>query len=220
MVRPLAGHSKAPLAIDLFCGAGGMTVGLKQAGFSVIGAIDIDPVAVETYLKNHKKCAVWQGDIRKLDGTAVLKELRIQVGELDLLAGCPPCQGFSRMRTRNRKSVRDRRNTLVDEFLRLVRELRPKTVMMENVPRLRRYPRLASMVRELRRSGYHVDHGVVDAAKFGVPQRRKRFILLASLVGDIKIPETKWASQTVRDAIGDLPQPKQILTKDGKPALV
>lgn len=220
LVRQLKGKVRGPLAVDLFCGAGGMTEGLKDAGFNVVGAIDIDPVAVETYCKNHRKSAVWCGDIRQLDGEALLSELGLQPGQLDLLAGCPPCQGFSRMRTRNRKSVKDPRNALVDEFLRLVRSLQPKTVMMENVPRLDRYPRLADMLRELRRLGYNVDRGVVDAADYGVPQRRKRFILLASKLAGIHIPRRNWQPATVKDAIGNLGKPRLLLTRGGTPALV
>ena len=220
LVRKLSGRVTGRRAIDLFCGAGGMTVGLKAAGFSVVGAIDIDPVAIETYRANHKKSAVWQGDIRKLTGKAVLDELGLKKGDLDLLAGCPPCQGFSRMRTRNgKRSVQDKRNSLVDEFMRLVRELHPKAVMMENVPRLEKYPRLAAMQRELRVLGYQHDSNVVDAADFGVPQRRKRFIMLASRLEKIAIPSKKWQRRTVKDAIKALPRPRR-LTKRGKPVFV
>jgi DNA (cytosine-5)-methyltransferase 1 len=91
--------SSKPLAIDLFSGCGGMTLGLKQAGFKVIGAVDIDSLSVETYKKNHRGVTVWEKDICKLPVTEVKKFLKIRKGQLDLLAGCPPCQGFSTLRT-------------------------------------------------------------------------------------------------------------------------
>src|SRR5262245_41287338 len=113
-----------PIAVDLFCGAGGLTVGLKQAGFAVIGAVDLDPVATKTYEQNHRDIRVWRRDIRWLSASKVMAELRLQVGQLDLLAGCPPCQGFSTMRTlKQGSSVRDHRNNLIFDFLRFVRVL-------------------------------------------------------------------------------------------------
>ena len=80
-----------PRAIDLFSGCGGLTLGLKQAGFRVVGAVEIDPLAVETYQANHKKVFVWEKDIRKLSVRKVRKHLDLKPGQLDLLAGCPPC---------------------------------------------------------------------------------------------------------------------------------
>jgi DNA (cytosine-5)-methyltransferase 1 len=115
-------------AIDLFCGCGGLTLGLKQAGFNVIGAIDNDPLAVETYAMNHLEVYVWQRDIRNLSGDEIMEKFNLRKGELDLLAGCPPCQGFSTMRTlKGKRKIKDKRNDLVFEFLRLVEELEPKS---------------------------------------------------------------------------------------------
>ncbi|MBN2378168.1 MAG: DNA cytosine methyltransferase [Sedimentisphaerales bacterium] len=87
---------KRPTAIDLFCGCGGLTLGLKQAGFDVIGAIDLEPIAVETYKVNHPEVAVWEEDICGLSTQREKRRLGIRKGELDLLAGCPPCQGLSK----------------------------------------------------------------------------------------------------------------------------
>src|SRR4051794_17282521 len=86
---------ETPLAIDLFAGAGGMTVGLKRAGFRVAGAVEIDPLAAETYRANHADVHLWEIDIRELKAGDVLEQLKIKRGELGLVAGCPPCQGFS-----------------------------------------------------------------------------------------------------------------------------
>src|SRR5580692_10509831 len=99
--KALRKSKKRPRAIDLFSGCGGLTLGLKQAGFNVLGAVEIDPVAVATYKANHDLVAVKHVDIRKLSATGLRRELKIRRGELDLLAGCPPCQGFSKLRTRN-----------------------------------------------------------------------------------------------------------------------
>src|SRR5688572_23479874 len=86
-------------AIDLFCGAGGLTQGLRDAGFEVIGAVDVAELATDAYELNHPGVVLWRRDIRRLSPAAMLKRLDLQPGELDLLAGCPPCQGFSTMRT-------------------------------------------------------------------------------------------------------------------------
>src|SRR5437764_5454598 len=88
-----------PSAIDLFSGCGGLTLGLKQAGFDVLGAVEIDPIAVKTYKANHPGVIVKRCDIRRLAATALRRELKLRRGELDLLAGCAPCQGFSTLRT-------------------------------------------------------------------------------------------------------------------------
>src|SRR5690606_5247956 len=101
--------------------------------------------------------------------------------ELDLLAACPPCQGFSRIRTRNRTTrMRDPMNRLVLDVLRLVRSLTPKYVMLENVPGLSKSVHFKKVLRGLRQRGYHVGWRVLDAARYGVPQHRRRLILLAA----------------------------------------
>jgi DNA (cytosine-5)-methyltransferase 1 len=197
-----------PSAIDLFCGCGGLTAGLKQAGFLVIGAIDLDPLAIESYKLNHRKTAIWEKDIRNVTVAEVAEALHLQTGELDLLAGCPPCQGFSSLRTLNgSRGIRDDSKDLVFEFLRFVRVLRPKAVMMENVPGLARDRRMRVLSKALRSLGYSVQHRVLDAADFGVPQRRRRLILLAGQSGMIPFGETVPDRVTVRDAIHALPKP-------------
>ena len=166
-------------AIDLFSGCGGLTLGLKTAGYSVIGAVDINDLAVETYRRNHKGVDVWQTDIRYLSVVKVMRKLKLRKGELDLLAGCPPCQGFSALRTKNGATYnRDRRNNLIKQMLRFVRVLQPKAVMMENVPGLKSRARFVEFRRVLRRLGYQVNWAVKDASEYGVPQRRKRLILV------------------------------------------
>ena len=170
-----------PRAIDLFSGCGGLTLGLKRAGFDVLSAVEIDPIAIRTYRANHRSVAVKHVDIRKLSASGLRKELGLRLGELELLAGCPPCQGFSTLRTRNGANRnRDTRNSLIQEMLRFVRAFLPRAVMMENVPRLVEHEPFRNFCRGLRKLGYRLVYGIKDAARYGVPQRRRRLILFAS----------------------------------------
>jgi DNA (cytosine-5)-methyltransferase 1 len=153
---------------------------------------------------------LWTKDIRKVTGHQVRRTLKLKKGQLDLLAGCPPCQGFSSMRTRNgNRRVRDSRNDLVFDYLRMVKALLPKTVMMENVPALAEDRRMKQLQRSLERLGYDFNGTptILDTADFGVPQRRKRMILVCSRVGKIKLPTGTAIRKTVRQAIGGMPKP-------------
>jgi len=179
---------------------------MKQAGFRVLGAVDIDPLSVQTFKANHPEVEVWSEDIRALQGDAVRKRLQLRKGDLDLLAGCPPCQGFSTLRTLNGgRNIEDPRNNLVFEFLRMVRELMPKAVMLENVPGLGADRRMADFCRSLSVLGYAHRYRVLNAADFGVPQRRRRLILLAARSGLIDYAEPCTEHPTVRTVIGSLP---------------
>ncbi|HEU4712930.1 MAG TPA: DNA cytosine methyltransferase [Pyrinomonadaceae bacterium] len=195
-----------PKAIDLFAGCGGLTEGLRQAGFRVIGAIESNKLAVKTYKANHKNVRVWQKDIRKVSIAEVKRKLKLKAGDLDLLAGCPPCQGFSTITTLNgnQKRSTDDRNELIFEFLRFVRNLLPKAIMLENVPRLATNWRMKLVLAELRRLGYECSRDVLDAADYGVPQRRRRFILLAGRRQEIPFAPEARSKPVVRDAIGQL----------------
>lgn len=195
-------------AIDLFCGCGGLTVGLKRAGFNVVGAIDNDPVAVATYKANHGNVKVWGKDIRDVTIAAVKRRLKIRRGELALISGCPPCQGFTPLRTLNgARNINDPRNDLIHEFERFVRYLRPKAVMMENVPELARDERFTEFRQTMERLGYIGGYRILDAADFGVPQRRERLIYLAGLGTAIPFGRANKKKKSVRDAIGNLPPP-------------
>jgi len=192
-----------PTAIDLFSGCGGLTLGLKQAQFKVLAAIECEDKARRVYAANHPEVLLFDKDIRMVQPSEVLHSLSLEPGDLDLLAGCPPCQGFSRIRLLNTSKLRrDKRNTLIDEFARFVADLHPKFVMMENVPGLAAYYRFQKFVRSLRRTGYQVKVEVLDASGFGVPQRRKRLVLLASRVGVPSFASPSANIRTVRQAIG------------------
>jgi DNA (cytosine-5)-methyltransferase 1 len=201
--------NKKLIAIDLFCGAGGLTLGLKQAGFDVLAGVEINQLAAKTYALNHKKTKIYLNDIRELCPHQLMTDLGVRAGELDLLAGCPPCQGFSAQRTRNKSaSVEDPRNDLIFELVRFVQVFLPKCVMFENVPALAKDGRISMVSNKLERLGYYIFDDsvqVADAADYGVPQRRKRMIFKASRVGKIECSEKVYARKTVRDAIGWMP---------------
>ncbi len=192
-------------AIDLFSGCGGLSEGMRQAGFDVKGALELNSDAVAAYKLNHPETTVVEKDIRKVKITDFKKLLDGQ--PLHLLAGCPPCQGFSTMRTLNKKEpVEDERNNLINEFLRFVKGLKPLTIMMENVPGLKDYALFEKMCNELR-TYYDIDVDVVNIKKYGVPQRRKRLVLIGTrkaLKGQLCIAEGNDEKMTVRKAIGKL----------------
>ena len=194
---------KKYFAIDLFSGCGGLSEGLRSAGFNVVAAFDNDADSVAAYRLNHLNTKVFEGDIRNID-TAEIKEI-LNGSPLHLLAGCPPCQGFSSMRRLNKKrSKRDGRNNLVLEYLRFVKELKPLTIMMENVPGLVNYTLFKYVVRELHKLGYNPKFKPVSIQEYGVPQRRKRLVVVGSLLGDIDIAPATGEKVTVRDMIGHI----------------
>jgi DNA (cytosine-5)-methyltransferase 1 len=196
-----------PTAIDCFAGCGGMTEGLKQAGFNVIGAIENDLNACGVYSINHPKVKLWRDDIQSVSVAAIEDILKLENGELDLLGGCPPCQGFSTLRTYNGgKRVRDKQNDLIFEFQRLILGLRPKNVMMENVPGLFHNRRFIEFKSALEDSGYLVKAEILDVQNYGVPQRRRRLVVLASRTSNIEFAFQNKRKRTVRDAIGFLPE--------------
>jgi len=200
-----AGHGIRLTAVDLFSGCGGLTEGLKQAGFRVIGAVECDSLAAETYHANHDDVHLIRRDIRRISASSLMKDLGLRKGSLALLAGCPPCQGFSAIRTRNGgKRVRDARNDLIYEFLRFARALKPKAIMMENVPALARNRRLKELVKSLSSLGYFCSVRVLDAANYAVPQRRRRVVMLASVDQEIPIAKPSRSERSVKDAIGHL----------------
>lgn len=206
--------SAPPLtAIDLFSGCGGLSCGLISAGFRVEAAVEIDPKAQVAYKLNFPNVRLYEMDIRKLDPAKILKDIGLNVGELDLLAGCPPCQGFSRLRTKNQKtSVNDERNNLVDDFMRFVQAIQPKTIMLENVPALAKDERFVRLVEQLGKLDYETTVQVLDAADYRVPQRRKRLIMLASKVHKPEVAPKAESRMTVREAFRGVETPSR--TKD------
>lgn len=195
-------------SIDLFSGVGGLSQGMIKAGFKIVAAIEIDKDAVKTYKLNHKRIKVIEKDIRQVKISEIKKLLK--GNELDLLAGCPPCQGFSSIRRRNKKkNVQDSRNSLIDEYLRFVKGLKPRTILLENVPGLMNYYRFNDFIKELVKLGYNdaANFSIVNMKDYEVPQRRRRLTLVASRLGKISIAKGSEKKVTVREIIGNLPEP-------------
>lgn len=203
-----------PRAIDLFSGAGALSLGLQMAGFDVVIGVELDHDAAETYRANHPTTMLIEGDIKRLDGK-ILREVA-GTTPIDLIAGCPPCQGFSTHTQKYRRS--DPRNRLALDFVRIVEQVQPRLVMLENVPGLARSgnPIWHEVLRRLRRAGYQYDWKIAQMADFGVPQFRKRLVLIGGLGFKPELPQPthtkdggggkkKW--RTVRDAIENLEPP-------------
>ena len=201
---------REPTAIDVFCGCGGVTHGLQAAGFRVLAGIELNQAGRAAFRANHPSVRRLYFDVRKVKSSTVMADLGLDVGDLDLLTGCSPCQGFSRMRTRNRrKAANDERNDLVFDFVRLIEGLLPKTILFENVPGLTSDWRFSVMIGRLRKKSYRLSYETINLADYGVPQRRKRLILVGSRLGPLAVSLVKAPHQNVRRAIGHLVKPDE-----------
>lgn len=199
-------QAEQPSAIDLFSGCGGLSLGLQLAGYRVVAAVELDRKAAHTYRLNHPEVALFERDITELSPIEVMKVCGIRPGQLHLLAGCPPCQGFSRIRTRNGSaSNTDPRNNLAIRFLDFAKALRPRHLLLENVPGLRSQTLWHTIKHELVAAGYQLAEEIVDANDYGVPQRRKRLLLLGTFGRAPKVPEPCQVKPTVRDALTLVP---------------
>uniref|UniRef100_UPI004057B618 DNA cytosine methyltransferase n=1 Tax=Candidatus Electronema sp. TaxID=2698783 RepID=UPI004057B618 len=173
---------------DLFAGAGGLSCGLEMAGFRPLLANELNPAAAETYRRNHPDTALLEGDIRQISAAELAARLNLNAGELDLLAGGPPCQGFSI--NAPVRSLDDDRNQLFKEFMRAAEALRPKAVLIENVPgiiSLGQGTVVEQIYQELTRLGYTTAHRILFAGHYGVPQLRFRTIFIALRSGKAEI---------------------------------
>lgn len=191
-------------AIDVFCGVGGLSYGLQGAGIDVVAGVDLDPRCEYPFRRNIGAKFI-HADVRKVSGTELRK--LYPPGAVRLLAGCAPCRPFSPWQRGARVSKHGDWNLLV-EFGRLVGQLKPELVTMENVPDLQSQPIFRAFVRGLKRWGYAVSYRSVYCPDYGIPQHRRRLVLLASRIGDVAVPGGRYDSaryRTVRDAIGRLP---------------
>jgi DNA (cytosine-5)-methyltransferase 1 len=192
-------------AIDLFSGCGGLTTGLKKAGFRVVAAVEVDGLAAETYQQNHPDTKLFRRDIRRLPAARLAYSCKLAKGRLDLLAACPPCQAYSSVRTLNGfKTVRASSKDLLFEVVRFARVLRPRAVMVENVPGLAKDTRWKLALQELEKLGYSCRYEVLDASEYGVPQRRRRLIMIAGLNQALPFGAKARRRLTVRDAFRGL----------------
>lgn len=211
--------------LDTFAGAGGFSLGFQMTGkYKIVGAIEQDQWAADTFSFNHPKTKVIVGDIREVTDDTLLKYFK---GKVDVLLGGPPCQGFS-IANKNAGDPKDPRNSLFKEFVRTAKVLEPQIVIMENVPNLVKAKTesgdlvLNIIKAELRNLGYFVEHKILDATDYGVPQIRKRLVIIASktkleqfyptpthTVEDINtvdlFAQTLLPCPTLWDAISDLP---------------
>ena len=208
--------SKRPIAIDLFAGAGGMSLGFEQAGFDVAIAVEIDRIHCATHEYNFPKTSVICKSVAELQGKEIQE--RLKNAEIDVLFGGPPCQGFSLM---GKRVLEDPRNQLGFHFVRLIGELQPKYFVMENVPGMGRGKHqqlLIEIIAKLKSYGYEVveNYQILNAAYFGVPQNRERMFLIGCKKGLTlpKYPEITHSPKpdlflektpTAWEAIQDLP---------------
>ena len=197
--------TKRPTAIDLFCGAGGLSLGFEQAGFDVVAAVEIDPVHAGVHKYNFPQCRTFCSNIEELTGS----ELMGNHDEIDVIIGGPPCQGFSLI---GKRDMADPRNSLVMQYMRIVSEVRPRYFVMENVAGITVGDAkniLNSAIDFIEEHGYSVvkPYKVLNAVDYGVPQSRKRLFLLGYRNDQIVpcYPEKYSYHVTVGDAISDLP---------------
>jgi len=184
------------VAVDLFCGVGGLTHGLRQAGIDVVAGVDVDPQCQSGFERNNPGASFLLEDIASLSGDRI-KNLW-GGATFRLLAGCAPCQPFSTY-SQGRNLRTDSRWRLLDSFSRLVGETKPDFVTMENVPSLRKRKVFRDFLKALNQLGYSTWYDVVNCADFGLPQNRYRLVLTASLLGEA--PSLKKKDITQRKAV-------------------
>jgi DNA (cytosine-5)-methyltransferase 1 len=168
----------APTVISLFAGCGGSSLGYSMAGYRELLAVEWDDHAVETFKMNFPDVPVWHGDITGLSLEESLQIAEIRPGELDVLDGSPPCQGFS---TAGKRNMDDGRNQLFREYVRLLQDFQPKVFVMENVSGMVKGKMkliFAEILRELKDCGYYAEARLMNAMYFGVPQSRQRIIII------------------------------------------
>ena len=209
-------YSPLPLYVaDLFAGAGGLTEGFRRAGFSPVAAVEYDKWAARTYVANFGyhvlACPIEEVKVERVSGILIWsgfgvagEPLEFETPEIDVLVGGPPCQGFSPLGRMNDWDFNDPRNTLWKHYVRILDVLQPKVFVLENVPELLKSPEFEQLRRHVQKS-YGLDFGVLNASHYGVPQARKRAIVIGSRIGSAILPAATTTRRTVRDAIGDLP---------------
>lgn len=198
-------------SVDSFCGPGGLSLGLESAGFKVLFAFDNNKKAIETHKKN-LKCNAEVADAHDIDSDYIFSKLENDLSEVDLFAGGPPCQGFSKQK--RGAHLGDKRNGLVEEYIGLVKELRPRFFLFENVAIFgqKRGAKYLKLMQESF-SRYRLFPHFYNAADFGLAQTRQRFIIVGQrtdLNCNFRIPSptvSKW--KTIGETIGDLPEPPE-----------
>lgn len=198
--------------IDLFCGAGGLSEGFRQAGYHVLAGNDFFDAAGATFAATHPEAKFLGGAIQQYSADDFLKAARLRKGELDVLVGGPPCQGFSVYN--HQRGLHDERSSLYQEYLRIVEGLQPNWVVLENVTGMTSAgggAAVNAIIVGLRALGYNVESQILKAEDFGVPQERRRIVFIGNRIGaPIRFPVATHGPEllpyvTVADAISDLP---------------
>jgi DNA (cytosine-5)-methyltransferase 1 len=216
---------RRPIAIDLFSGCGGMSLGLEAAGFDIAASVELDPIHALVHHVNFPYSVSICQDINYLNPKKLIAQIKQKgfIGEIDLIAGGPPCQGFSHI---GKRQLDDPRNSLVFQYVRIIKDIQPKYFIFENVPGIasgehRQF--LDELIREFKRIGYAIAQPIkiLDASLFGAPQKRKRLILIGSRKDVIKADyplETHAQIEpnfnTVGDAISDLANIPAFVNRD------
>ena len=215
-------QAKRPVAVDLFAGVGGLSLGLEQAGFDIAAAVEFDPIHAATHELNFPDTPVICESVRDLTGCEIRARAGLGNRTVDALVGGPPCQGFSLI---GHRVLSDPRNDLVFHFLRLVEELRPRTFVMENVPGMAtggHTALLSELISRFQQAGYKVrtPYQILNAANYGVPQNRRRLFLLGArqdtklpsypqaltrILGKENEPTNLPVAPSVGDALSDMP---------------
>lgn len=216
VAQPVESTTAKATLIDLFAGCGGGSMGFARRGFRVVGAVELDPNAAESYRLNVGVGPIVR-DIREVTGQDLLKAAGLAVGECTLIFGCPPCQSFTVLRRGSTLTDLDLvRETLPSHYVRLVSEIKPHFIAFENVPGMvegRGRDQFDVLVAALKAVGYHLTWGVVDAANYGVPQHRRRLLVVGSRTAPPTLPAPTHGSNrrdgllaytTVMDAISGL----------------
>ncbi len=216
---------RRPIAIDLFSGCGGMSLGLEAAGFDIAAAVELDPIHALVHHINFPYSVSICQDINYLNTKELIAKMKLNGfdREVDLIAGGPPCQGFSHI---GKRQLDDPRNSLVFQYVRIIKDIKPKYFLFENVPGIasgehRQF--LDELIREFKRIGYAIAQPIkiLDASLFGAPQKRKRLILIGSRKDVIKADyplethdQIEPNFNTVGDAISDLANIPAFLGQD------
>lgn len=196
--------------IDLFAGAGGLSLGFDKAGFNNLFSIEFDKQYAETYTKNFPDHKMIVEDIKKISNEEIIK--LVNGRNVDIIIGGPPCQGFSIAGRIGRNFIEDERNSLFKEFVRFVDLLQPKMFIMENVSALERHNKgktIEEIKTEFKKCGYNIKYKVLLASEYSVPQDRRRiFIVGTKKNNQFQFPEKSDKIVTIKDAINDLPKLK------------
>jgi len=222
-VRPKTQNIKSPTVLDIFCGAGGMSLGFQNAGCEILGGIDKNPHAIRTHHRNFPKCTLMR-DAHSIESITDLSKLELKPGDIDILIGGPPCQVFSvvgkgKMKSLGKHIESDARNFLYEDFVRVLQYYKPLFFVIENVNYLRNHWIFSRLKKDLENGlitksddypGYDLRDQILTASDYGVPQIRKRLFIVGRRKDKdltFEFPDVKTGSPvSVGEAIGDLPE--------------